>query len=205
MFTNPFIFIIIILVFSSKFTYSVPLIERDDTLSCQGTNEICCPFLAHQVASQHNSRCASIILINKSGYNMTLNGFLEDGNWLTPQKYKNINRDCGPQASNLETNQSVILSSVTSHFLGGLKGYATFTIDDKASSTFIIAWKVPTIGSPNYSIDLSSKDKDIKKKYDLTHQSILEDTVFQVTVDLHFSLWSITKRILFHYLPCIVF
>src|SRR6266540_1769536 len=157
------IVIMIILLLSSRFTYSTPLIERDiGPFYCDDeTNIKCCPFLAHRVASQYHSRAASFILINNSGYNMTLSNVnIEDGRWVTSKDYdKSINVKCDPSNGTIVPGQSEVFASVTSHFLGGLKGYVSFTIHDKISSNFTISWDVGTLRSPKYFFNELSKKK----------------------------------------------
>ncbi len=184
--------------------YDEPIIEQDiGPFFCQnGTSLSCCPLLAHRVASEHHSRCASIILINKSGYSITLKSVsLEDGRWVTSDDSDDIDINCEPQTDSLANGQSEVFSSVTSHFLGGILGFATFTIHDDISSNFTISWRVPTIGSPGYSIEGLSK-----RKYMIDRQRGFENTVFQVIVEPHisysfpFSFWTIIPPFLF--LPC---
>ncbi|CAJ0750026.1 22932_t:CDS:2 [Entrophospora sp. SA101] len=133
---------------------------KDINFACQnGTSLRCCPLLAHQISSQHHSRCATIILVNKTGYKITLTvSSLEDGRWVTQYDYDgNININCIPHS--LINGQSEAISSVSSHFLGGIKGYLFFEIGDANSSNFLISWDVPTIGSPVYSSDGLSEEK----------------------------------------------
>ncbi|RIA86945.1 hypothetical protein C1645_778420 [Glomus cerebriforme] len=190
-----FVNIILILVFLSTSTYSAPhdtidtiehdlniIEEQDMNFFCQdGTSTSCCPPLAHRVASKHHSRCASIILNNKSGYNMSLSTInLEDGRWVTSKDdddgYIEIN--CEPHS--LLNGESEAMSSVTSHFLGGVKGYVIFTMDDDISSNFIISWEVPTIGSPGYFFNFL--DKPSRNKYVVKYENSFGNTVFQVTI-----------------------
>ncbi|CAJ0763539.1 16671_t:CDS:2, partial [Entrophospora sp. SA101] len=82
--------------------------------ACQnGTSLGCCPLLAHRIASQHHSRCATIILINNTGYNITLAASsLEDGRWVTQYDYDgNIDINCMPHS--LIDGQSEAISSVS--------------------------------------------------------------------------------------------
>src|SRR5688572_17084885 len=105
------IFTIVILVLSQTSTYSAyDLITRKDTSEgntsfyCQdGTSQICCSQLAHKVSSDNHSKCASIVITNNSGYNMTLVAQnLEEGRWITTKDYggggNNININCQPRS-----------------------------------------------------------------------------------------------------------
>nr|CAG8563848.1 9092_t:CDS:2 [Entrophospora candida] len=115
--------------------------------------------------------------INHVNKNMWLHPCLEDGRWVTQYDYDgNININCTPHS--LINGQSEAISSVSSHFLGGIKGYLFFEIGDANSSNFLISWDVPTIGSPVYSSDGLSE-----KKYTIKSQGSLNDTVYYVTVD----------------------
>src|SRR5438128_449278 len=114
MLSKPLINIVIILVLST-FTYSVPLIVQDiGTFYCRnGTNPnlYCCPLLAHRMASQNPQyqHSLSIILNNKSGYNMTLTGAnLENGHWIN-----NSTINCEPQTDPLENGQSEAFASIS--------------------------------------------------------------------------------------------
>ncbi|CAG8646203.1 9056_t:CDS:2 [Paraglomus brasilianum] len=149
---------------------------------CQnGTSLTCCPLLAHRIASEHHSRCASIVLNNKSGYNIRLVvSRLEDGRWVTSDDSGDIDIDCSPR-TDLANGESEVFSSVTSHFLGGISGYVTLIINDNVSTTFAIDWKAPSIGlgSNEYNVDrLPTED------YDVALQHGFDDTVFEVTVTL---------------------
>src|SRR5439155_8068509 len=126
---------------------SPPIEETGGPFYC-GTTLTCCPLLAHKIASEHRSRCASIMLDNNSGYNMNL-GFasLEDGRWVTSDDSGDVDIDCSPRIERLANGESLVLSSVTSHFLGGIRGYAKFSLDDDFDTTFTIHWDVPLIGS----------------------------------------------------------
>ncbi|CAG8649399.1 5004_t:CDS:2, partial [Paraglomus brasilianum] len=137
----------------------------------------CCPILAHRIASEHHSRCASIILNNKSGYNIRLVvSSLEDGRWVTSDDSGDIDIDCSPR-TDLANGESEVFSSVTSHFLGGISGYALFIIDDKAFTTFAVKWKAPTIGpNEHYVSGLPTENYHVALQYGFDH------TVFQVTV-----------------------
>ncbi|CAG8613132.1 12725_t:CDS:2 [Funneliformis caledonium] len=131
-----------------------PLFEQDiGTFYCQnGSSLECCPLLARQFASKHHSRVATIVLINNSGHDMEMVvASLESGRWITSNdnKYK---ISCEPQIYPLENGQAEAFSSVTSHFLGGVKGHAIFSMNDDISSNFVIFWSVPVIGSPTYDI-----------------------------------------------------
>ncbi|CAJ0912744.1 9462_t:CDS:2 [Entrophospora sp. SA101] len=163
--------------------YALP---NDIDFACQnGTSLGCCPLLAHRIASQHHSRCATIILINNTGYNITLAASsLEDGRWVTQYDYDgNIDINCMPHS--LIDGQSEAISSVSSHFLGGIKGYLFFEIEDANSSNFLISWNVPIIGSPVYSSYGLSEEK-----YTIKSQRSLSNTVYYVTVDSK-SNWNI--------------
>ncbi|GES99096.1 hypothetical protein GLOIN_2v1548905 [Rhizophagus clarus] len=153
-----FIFINIIILLN--FVYSAPydtnenigydiIKGQDNEFFCpNGSSLICCPLLAHRVATEYHSRCASIILINNSGYNLTLETVdLEDGRWITTDDYERIiDVNCEPHS--ILNGESEAISSVTSHFFGGIMGFVTFTMDDDISSQFVISWDVPTVGSP---------------------------------------------------------
>jgi ABC-type antimicrobial peptide transport system permease subunit len=157
----------------------------NENFYCQdGTSQSCCTQLAHKVSSDNNSRCASIVLINNSGYNMTLGAKnLEDGRWLTSKDYvgdNSIDIDCQPHP--LLVNESETISSVTSHFFGGIKGYVIFNINDNMLiSNFTISWKVPAFfGSPEYDFgfhDISSYDD-----YNVDKNSEFENTVYKITI-----------------------
>ncbi|GES99097.1 hypothetical protein GLOIN_2v1548905 [Rhizophagus clarus] len=150
-----FIFINIIILLN--FVYSAPydtnenigydiIKGQDNEFFCpNGSSLICCPLLAHRVATEYHSRCASIILINNSGYNLTLETVdLEDGRWITTDDYERIiDVNCEPHS--ILNGESEAISSVTSHFFGGIMGFVTFTMDDDISSQFVISWDVPTI------------------------------------------------------------
>src|SRR6266540_1284426 len=143
--------LIILLVLSSTFTHSAPLIEQNieplivDSLTeqdndhlidllveqdllikqdivsfCQNeTDKSCCPLLAHRIASQHHTRAASTVLVNKSGYNVTLlASSLIDGRWITSNNHNDIDINCKPQTDPLLNGQSQAFSSIASHFLG---------------------------------------------------------------------------------------
>lgn len=177
MFLKPFItFAIVILVLSPTFTYSTVDISGD----CN--DESCCFQLAHQVCNDHHSRCASIFLNNKSGYNMSLvANNLEDGRWLTSKDYivdNSVNIKCEPHS--LSENESETISSVTSHFLGGVKGYVSFKIADNLKSEFTISWKVPTIGPPLYEFNFLNNLS--YHHYDVIKEIAFEDTVYQIAI-----------------------
>ncbi|CAG8666728.1 7844_t:CDS:2 [Rhizophagus irregularis] len=82
---------------------------------------------------------------------------LEDGRWLTQEDYvhyvgaNSTNINCQPR--NLTDNENETISSVTSHFLGGVKGFASFLIHDDMTSKLNISWEVPTIGTPQYEFN----------------------------------------------------
>ena len=138
----------------------------------------CCPILAHRIASKHHSRCASIILNNKSGYNIRLvSAILKDGRWVTSNDNP-YGIDCSPW-TNLANGGSEVFSSITSHFLGGISGYALFLIDDKAFTTFAVKWKAPTIGSKKYYVDGWPGKNYHVAGYSLS-QAVFEVTVTQV-------------------------
>ena len=176
------IFAIIILVLSPTPTYSA----TDESFYCQtpGTSSDCCFQLAHRVSTGHNSHRASIVLTNNSGYNMTLGvKNLEDGRWVTSEDYGGNNSiiiDCQPRS--LLDNESETISSVTSHFFGGLTGYVTFNIHDNMSSTFTITWKVPAMfGSPQYEFNFFNESS--YNDYEVTNSTTFENTVYQVTMN----------------------
>ncbi|CAG8629637.1 2021_t:CDS:2 [Funneliformis mosseae] len=70
------------------------------------------------------------------------------------RRYNNSHNHIGYRielvSASLESGRG--FSSVTSSFLGGVKGFAIFYINDGSFSNFIISWSVPTIGSPKYEI-----------------------------------------------------
>ncbi|CAB4374947.1 hypothetical protein RhiirA1_446798 [Rhizophagus irregularis] len=205
---------IIILVLLSTFAYSAPynnttehnendiIKEQDDNFIClSGSNIACCPQLAHHVASKYHSRCASIVLINKSGYNMVLDIInLEDGRWVTSDDYDDIDINCEPHS--LLNDESEAISSVTSHFLGGISSVVIFTIDDDISSSFFISWNVPTIGSPKYLIEFF--DKSSKDKYSIITQKTFRNTVFRIEIHKRIPwTWSILPLLVFFIaIPC---
>ncbi|RIB04014.1 hypothetical protein C2G38_2048790 [Gigaspora rosea] len=208
---KQFIIFIIILILSITFTYSVSYdtIENDtienDTIKnnttendkfekedinffCRnGTSLNCCPHLANRIANEHYSRCASIILINNSGYNMTLNIVnLEDGRWVTSNDYgdDSISINCEPRS--LLEHESEAISSVTNHFLGGVQGYVSYIIEDDTSSQFIISWEVSPIGSNKYYF--SFLDESYMQDYHVKFEYSLGDTIYQVKIDKKTSL-----------------
>src|SRR5437763_111693 len=174
MFQKPFIiFVIVNLVLSPTSTYSAYDLIRKDTSEgntsfyCQdGTSQLCCSQLAHRVSNDNHSRSASIVLTNNSGYNMTLVAQnLEEGRWITSKDYgggNSININCQPR-SLLLVYESETISSVSSRFLGGVKGHVSYKIHDNMTSKFIISWNVPLIGSPQYDLSgLSNNDYEVK-------------------------------------------
>ncbi|CAB4478479.1 uncharacterized protein OCT59_027281 [Rhizophagus irregularis] len=185
-----FIFINIIIL--STLTYSVPydtvenidydiIKGQDNEFFCpNNSNVICCPLLAHRVASENHSRCATIILVNKSGYNLTLETVnLEDGRWVTMEDYgRVIDVNCEPRS--ILNGESEAISTVTSHFLGGVLGFVTFIMDDDMSSKFIISWDVPTIGFPGYYFNFM--DETSKHKFAINSQNTFGDTVFRIEI-----------------------
>lgn len=184
-----FIFINIIIL--STFTYSVPydtvehidydiIKGQDNEFLCPKSNVICCPLLAHRVASENHSRCATIILVNKSGYNLTLETVnLEDGRWITMEDYgRVIDVNCEPHS--ILNGESEAISTVTSHFLGGVLGFVIFTMDDDISSKFVVSWDVPTIGSPGYFFNFM--DETSKHKYAINSQNTFGDTVYRIEI-----------------------
>jgi len=62
---------------------------------------------------------------------------LEDGRWVTSDDSGDIDIDCRPQ-TRLANGEIEGFSSVTSHFLGGIRGYAAFSLDDNAFTFFTI-------------------------------------------------------------------
>jgi hypothetical protein len=190
MFQKPLIiFAIVILVLSPTSTYSANDVIKNDisegqNFYCQdGTSESCCSQLAHRISDAHLSHCASIVLTNNSGYNMTLEVVnLEDGRWLKSEDYgvnnNNISINCEPRP--LPDNDSETISSVTSHFLGGIKGYVSFNIHDNITSKFTVSWKVPTVGSPQYEFYFLNIFSN--QLYDVTKKSTFGNTVYQITI-----------------------
>ncbi|CAG8690892.1 1896_t:CDS:2, partial [Funneliformis mosseae] len=107
---------------------------------------------------------------NHIGYRIELvSASLISGRWITSND-DNYRISCEPQIYHLKNGQAEAFSSVTSSFLGGVKGFAIFYINDGKFSNFIISWSVPTIGSPKYEIlghDLSdcfSKDDPSERR-----------------------------------------
>ncbi|CAG8638427.1 10065_t:CDS:1 [Funneliformis mosseae] len=178
-----------------------PLFEQDiGTFYCQnGSSLECCPLLARQFASKHHSRVATIVLINNSGHDMEMVvASLESGRWITSNdnKYK---ISCEPQIYPLANGQAEAFSSVTSHFLGGVKGHAIFSMNDDISSNFVIFWSVPVIGSPTYDI----YGLDLSDNYNIFLENDLGNTVFRVTVEPPTSFWTLFTIIPpFLILPC---
>jgi hypothetical protein len=171
------IFAIVILVLLPTTTYSA------GSFYCQsGSSQSCCVQLAHRVSNDYNSRCASIILTNNSGYSMTLEvGNLEDGRWLTSEDYSGengININCEPHS--LGDDESETISSVTSHFLGGSKGYVIFNIHDNTTSSFTISWNAPFIGSSEYNFNFYNESS--YNDYDVTNSSEFENTVYKIKI-----------------------
>ncbi|RIA83804.1 hypothetical protein C1645_785410 [Glomus cerebriforme] len=168
--------IIIILVFLLTFTYSIPVIEQDiGRFYCRNEtnpNLRCCPVLALRKNFQNS---ISIILINKSGYNMNLAvASLENGYWVN-----SFNIKCEPQTDPLKNDQSEVFSSATSTSYYNFRGFTTFIIDDDISSTFTIFWNrsSPTIQYNDYSFDFLPE-----KKYKVEAQRCFKDSILQVTV-----------------------
>ncbi|CAG8485464.1 12100_t:CDS:1 [Funneliformis mosseae] len=180
---TPIINILIILVILSTTINSNLLIKRDDVESficTEKANQKCCALLAYKIAHKHHSRVASIVIINKCGFNINLLEMnLNSGRWITQDDHQNLDISCEPQTLPLANGQSEIFSSITSGFLGGVKGSAQFLIDDNITSTeFSISWEVPLIGSPKYELEgLPTKKYYNESKYDI------EDTVYKVTVN----------------------
>ncbi|CAG8679887.1 626_t:CDS:1 [Cetraspora pellucida] len=180
MFLKSFSFTIIILALSLTFVCSTylsedALIEKDDigTFFCRDgkdPNLYCCPLLSHRLSSQHDKRCVTIVLNNKSGYDITLAvANLENGEWVN-----DYNISCEPQTEPLANKKSQAFSSITSYKMQGL---ATFIVNDDSSSVFTISWKAPVTNSDDYfSYSL------VGKKYNVDFQFGLEDTVLQATV-----------------------
>ncbi|CAG8466597.1 2610_t:CDS:1, partial [Paraglomus occultum] len=161
-------------------TASPPPIEATSSpFLCQEASATCsCPLLARKISSEHNSRCASIILDNKSSYNVRLVvASLEDGRWVTSDDSGDVDIDCSPRTKRFANDELEVLSSVTSHFLGGIRGYATFHLDDDASTNFTIYWDAPLLGDNSYGITGLPTTK-----YQVALQNNLDNTVFQVTV-----------------------
>ena len=159
-----------ILVLLPTFIYSAPLVIQDiDNFYCSnGTNPnlYCCPLLAHRTSSSSKS----VILTNKSGYDMNLVAAnLDYGQWI---KGHNIN--CEPQTNPLANGQSEAFSSESTRY-SDMKGIVTFIIDDNISSTLIITWKASSSVKYYY---LSGK------KYNVEVHSIYDgnDAYQQVTV-----------------------
>src|SRR6185312_6439337 len=85
--------------------------------------------------------------------------------------------DCSPRTDVLANGESEVFSSVTNRFLGGVRGYATFMMNDNASTSFTIYWDTPLIGfHGHYVIGLPTKN------YRVALQHGFDDTVFQITV-----------------------
>ncbi|CAI2187291.1 7204_t:CDS:1, partial [Funneliformis geosporum] len=172
----------IILVILSTSINSNSFIERDviDYNACQG--ESCCAYIAKKIANKNHERVATIVIVNKSGYNITpLPVKLEKGRFVTHDDHENIDINCEPQTEPLTNGQNETFSSIASHFLGELKGIATFIIDDGSSSAFTLYWSASMIGTPpHYEIDgLPNTKYYNESKLDL------EDTLFQVTIHRH--------------------
>ncbi|CAG8768034.1 12453_t:CDS:2 [Dentiscutata erythropus] len=164
-------------VFSITFTYSSPYdkIENDalanitvknDTFEEQdikffcrnGASLNCCPHLANRIAYENYSRCASIIIINNSGYNMTLDVVnLEDGRWVTSDDYGDDSIDIN------------------------LQGYISYIIEDDRSSQFIISWEVSTLGPPMYYFGFL--DGSYMQDYNVKFDYSLGETIYQVKID----------------------
>ncbi|KAF0556894.1 hypothetical protein F8M41_014624 [Gigaspora margarita] len=180
MFLKSLFFDFIILVLSLTFVY--PTLSEEDALigiddigpffcrDGKDPNLYCCPLLSHRLSSKRDKYCVTIVLNNKSGYDITLAvANLENGEWVN-----DYNISCEPQTGPLPNMQSEAFSSITSHKMQGL---TTFIIDDYSSSTFTISWKVPITYSDDYfSYSLSGM------KYNVDFQFGLEDTVLQATV-----------------------
>src|SRR5436190_526367 len=90
--------VVFTIVFFSELAHadsSPPIEETGGPFYCDGTTLTCCPLLAHKIASEHRSRCASIMLDNNSGYNMSLVfASLEDGRWVTSDDSGDVDIDC---------------------------------------------------------------------------------------------------------------
>jgi len=94
-------------MFSTIFTYSAPL-DIGQFYCSNGTNpnEYCCPLLAHRISST-NYPSKTILLTNKSGYNLSLKGVnLEYGKWV-----KGYNLTCELQTNPLPNGRSEAFSS----------------------------------------------------------------------------------------------
>ncbi|CAI2174695.1 4099_t:CDS:2, partial [Funneliformis geosporum] len=133
-----------------------PLFEKDIVpFYCQdGSSAECCPFLARKFALEHHSRVATIVLVNRSRYRIEL------------------------ISASLESGHAEAYSSVTSRFLGGVKGFALYYMNDDTFTSFVISWSVPTIGSPIYEIH----GPYLTEKYIITLESDYDNTVFRVIV-----------------------
>ncbi|RIA79101.1 hypothetical protein C1645_847744, partial [Glomus cerebriforme] len=167
--------IIIILVFLLTSIHSISLIEQDiDKFYCRNDTRphlYCCPILAHRTYSISSS----IILINESGYNMSLAvADLESGIWVSGFGIK-----CEPQTDPLKNGQSEVFSSAASSSYYSFQGFIIFTIDDDISSVFTISWVRTT--SRTYDSDYSFEFLP-KKKYEVVIKRCFKDTTLQVTV-----------------------
>src|SRR2546421_327488 len=113
-----------------------PLSELDiASFFCPGRNRACCPLLAHRIASKHHSRRVTIVINNKSGHTIFFDGAsLESGRWVTSGDDIDIGINCEPPINPLKDGKSEAFSAVTSHFLGGVKGFASFSMDDDTLS-----------------------------------------------------------------------
>ncbi|CAG8507552.1 5556_t:CDS:1 [Funneliformis mosseae] len=160
------VFIILVILLTTIDSNLLIIREVIDFTRCQGKG--CCASLSDNVAKKHHVRVATIVIINKSGYNMTHIIKLEDGCYVRHDDHENLDINCEPQTEPLANGQNETFSCITSHRFGGLKGIATYIIDDSGSSTFILSWSIPTIGDPNYDIEgLPNKKYYNENKYDL--------------------------------------
>ncbi|PKY20219.1 hypothetical protein RhiirB3_407955 [Rhizophagus irregularis] len=89
-----------------------------------------------------------------------------------------IDVNCEPRS--ILNGESEAISTVTSHFLGGVLGFVTFIMDDDMSSKFIISWDVPTIGFPGYYFNFM--DETSKHKFAINSQNTFGDTVFRIEI-----------------------
>ncbi|CAB4485877.1 hypothetical protein RhiirA5_405827 [Rhizophagus irregularis] len=110
---------------------------------------------------------------------------LEDGRWLTQEDYvhyvgaNSTNINCQPR--NLTDNENETISSVTSHFLGGVKGFASFLIHDDMTSKLNISWEVPTIGTPQYEFNFLGELS--YQHYVVNKNKTFDDTVYQIIIN----------------------
>ncbi|RIA83805.1 hypothetical protein C1645_742787 [Glomus cerebriforme] len=130
-------------------------------------NLYCCPILARR----KYSISASIILMNKSGYNMNLAvANLENGFWVNGYKL-----NCEPRTWLLKNGQSDAFSSAALSYYNSFQGLTTFIFDDDISSAFTISWQQQQMHVSQLSLapttsQNSSEEQTGKDKIEITQE-----------------------------------